>query len=293
MDGPGNWEFCRWLNHLHMASVVADGFQCPATPAIAAELASAAHRIADLFGNAERKISWRLLIGAAAGGATDCDSLLTDFARSCRQFSLDPHVEDLAAPLGEILASADQYSDNAEQEVALRMRPLREQWEARGPGLLKRIQQLTGESNVEPPKILPVLPVRGGGGDVHFPFQSVHVEVVLANPIFELPEILRVGWLIATWQSYRKLSATDRNACVSPLIALASVPLVLRAAEEVELTTCDVRTVSLAVDAWIDAADRPVLSCHELCSWWQNAESSTDRWTDRLIPLIRASRETD
>lgn len=61
---------------------------------------------------------------------------------------------------------------NLQQELELRVRPLKEQWEARGPGLLKTFANLTEESLlVEEAKVLLVHPVLGGGGEAHTPGQ--------------------------------------------------------------------------------------------------------------------------
>ena len=42
-----------------------------------------------------------------------------------------------------------------------------------------------------------VQPVLGGAGAAHWLYNSVHIEAVLANPVAELPEVVRLGWLLA------------------------------------------------------------------------------------------------
>ncbi|MEM6799582.1 MAG: hypothetical protein AAF589_08710, partial [Planctomycetota bacterium] len=81
-------------------------------------------------------------------------------------------------------------------EMRLRTGPLRGQWEARGPGLMRLIGQLAppvaaNETN----RVSLVTPVVGGHGDVLE--GRVTIEAVLANPHAELPEALRLAWLLA------------------------------------------------------------------------------------------------
>ncbi|MCP4190084.1 MAG: hypothetical protein GY768_05590 [Planctomycetaceae bacterium] len=94
-------------------------------------------------------------------------------------------------------AKITEFHPRLTEELLLRQRPLRELWEAHGPGLL---HQISGQQPLElPPKaqIVTVLPFHGGGGEAIAEHQSVVIENVLANPISTLPEILRLAWLIA------------------------------------------------------------------------------------------------
>src|SRR5690606_23019649 len=84
------------------------------------------------------------------------------------------------------------------EELELRSAPLREQWEARGGGLLATLARLTTAGLVpEMADVILVHPVLGGGGAAHWQYNSVQFEAVLANPLAELPEVLRLGWLLA------------------------------------------------------------------------------------------------
>ena len=50
---------------------------------------------------------------------------------------------------------------------------------------------------VERADVILVHPVLGGGGWAYPPYNAVCFEAVLANPIAELPEVVRLGWLLA------------------------------------------------------------------------------------------------
>ena len=103
-------------------------------------------------------------------------------------------VSTLADCLAAVLAAQRSALPQLDDELALRELPLREQWEARGPGILTHVAQLT-ESGLYPEEaeVLLVHPALGGGGAAHLPYNSVRIEAVLANPHADLPEVVRLG----------------------------------------------------------------------------------------------------
>ena len=104
----------------------------------------------------------------------------------------------LAAALSLLQTVVRKAIPNLTDELALRERPIREQWEARGPGLLCNIANLT-EAGVVPEQadVLLVRPAFGGAGGAHLQANSVRIEAVLANPHADLPEVVRLAWLLA------------------------------------------------------------------------------------------------
>ncbi len=69
------------------------------------------------------------------------------------------------------------------------------------------------------------------------------IEAVLANEHFQLPEVVRLGWLLAQLVYHQDESDTRQRG-------LELVTPVLKAAEVVELAHCDPPTTRLALDAW-------------------------------------------
>ena len=45
--------------------------------------------------------------------------------------------------------------------------------------------------------VLLIHPALGGAGEAHLAYNSVRIEAVLANPNADLPEVVRLAWLIA------------------------------------------------------------------------------------------------
>ena len=90
---------------------------------------------------------------------------------------------------------ASMYSQLAE-ELRLRQEPLRQLWEAHGPGLLLAMIRAAKLELPEQVTVTTVLPLHGGGGEAIREYQNVVFENVLANPVAEVPETLRLAWLI-------------------------------------------------------------------------------------------------
>ena len=107
-------------------------------------------------------------------------------------------VARLAGCIADLEAAWLRQQPNLVEELAVRGRPLREQWEARGPGLLRSITRLTDDMFLAPSaEVVLVCPLVGGHGRAHLHQNRVTLEAVLTNPQTELPETLRLGWLLA------------------------------------------------------------------------------------------------
>ena len=169
-------------------------------------------------------------------------------------------------------------------ELPLRIEPLRSQWEARGPGLLAGLGRLSTCDALLVPKARVVLvhPVLGGSGIAHADHNCVTFEGLLANPLAQLPEVLRLGWLLAQLNFdlpvvYEPLDR-DRVNRVGPL---ALVPLVLAAAEDIELARLDDAHLQLALNAWLNQPR----AAEVLSDWWQTYRTSRPSWAAALAAL--------
>ena len=154
-------------------------------------------------------------------------------------------------------------------ETQLRIRPLREQWEARGPGLLKYVTaQLAWIEFPERPTVRLIRPQKGGHGRI-VSTNEIEFEAVLANPFPNLPEVVRLGWLVSclTFGDERRMS-------------IAMIPPVLAAAQHVELATFDEATCDFALRHWFDHTPDVKLG-RDLFTWWLevgNALQDRQEW---------------
>lgn len=161
-------------------------------------------------------------------------------------------VEPVAAGLEAVEQAVRRHWPRLDEELRLRERPLREQWEARGPGFLRRLAALLGlDGALEQADVVLVHPCLGGGGEAHPEFGLVRLEAVLANAWSPLPETLRLGWLLAQLAIAADRTADDFDAeRRRNLLAWALLPVALEAGEFVEWTQSDQRTLEAAVTAW-------------------------------------------
>lgn len=159
---------------------------------------------------------------------------------------------DVSSQLAHLQAVFDRAVPGVAEQLRLRVEPLRLQWEARGPGMLAALGRMVGpDVLVEQATVILVQPVRGGGGQAHHRYNAVHFEAVLTNPLAELPEVVRLGWLLA--QLNLDLPVHQANLARDRLLTLGSLALAtaaLFAAAEVELARADEPTLRTALEAW-------------------------------------------
>jgi hypothetical protein len=68
--------------------------------------------------------------------------------------------------------------------------------------------------------------------------------------------------------------------------ALAMIPAVLTAAEEVELARCDAATIKLAIEAWRSDCEKLTPDFAEtLSTWWETYLNSRPHWHVALAAL--------
>lgn len=172
-------------------------------------------------------------------------------------------------------------------ELELRHRPLRELWEARGPGLQTIVGRLTDRRTVvDEATVAVVQPQAGGGGAAYAPYNTVAVEAVLTNSIERLPETVRLAWLLSTLNAdlpeFVELLGAGRAATV---VSLAMLPAVLDAAAEVELVRPDDTLLATAAEAWCVPLPDGLQSLDVVGRWWKFTRSAAAPWNVALTAL--------
>lgn len=192
----------------------------------------------------------------------------------------EQHLSLLAAAIGNLETRVLAARPEIVEELSLRGRPLQEQWNARGPGLMKQVQRLTEETFVAPAaEVVLVQPLLGGAGFADMNGNRVVFESVLTNPQDSLPEALRLGWLLAQLNADVPIYAEAVSPGMLPRIAaLATVPTVLCAAETVEWATCDQATIELALGCWQVNTESPHQTAAQLFKWWQAYHDGPTPW---------------
>src|SRR5690606_7247147 len=109
---------------------------------------------------------------------------------------------------------------------------------------------------------------------------------VLANPIAELPEAARLGWLLAQLQQDIAVYSERIPRPVLPRVAaMAMLPPALAAAEEVELVRPGDDVTALALEPWPNAHDEQAELLGTLVRWWQAYVERRPPWGVALSAL--------
>jgi hypothetical protein len=178
-------------------------------------------------------------------------------------------------------------------ELNLRIRPLREQWEARGPGLLTALtRHLPWLTQPEDVRLTLVQPIHGGGGLI-ISETALQFEAVLANPLPHVPEVLRLGWLLAQMAANASVEALVAIARVEPtasreLVAEALIPPMLLAGEHVELSSYNRDTLREALAAWRLKVPTAAERADRLYDWWNAIgprELDAAHWWQAVLEL--------
>lgn len=174
-------------------------------------------------------------------------------------------------------------------QLELRRGPLREQWEARGPGLLAAIGRLTEPALLaESAEVVLVYPALGGSAAAHLSCNKVVIEALLTNPHGELPEVVRLGWLLSSLNlDLPKYSEAIPPKRLTRLAPLAMLPVALEAAAKVELTPGGPALLERAVAAWRLADSNAELLAETLQKWWQTYQDRRPAWSVALAALDR------
>lgn len=192
----------------------------------------------------------------------------------------------LAGCASDLEAAWLRVAPNLVDELAVRGRPIREQWEARGPGLLRAVSKLAGEGVVaSAAEVVLVSPVVGGHGRAHLQSNRVTFEAVLTNPDPAIPEVVRLGWLLAQLNlDVPMLSESVAQQKLPRLASLATMPLILQAAETVELGTLDETSLARAMQVW-HVPSPSETTARTLLDWWQAFRVGRTRWPVGLAAL--------
>jgi len=283
------WRAKPLVSHLHAAEAMTHSMPLADKRLAQALAVPAAHLAAEIrAANVPPERFWSHLIPQAAN--TDnrrqlVQSVTIKTAGSSPR--LESIVSNVSAAIAAVETSGQTALPNLADELALRERPLREQWEARGPGLLTQLAYLTDEALlVESCPVLLVHPARGGGGAAHLAYNSVRFEAVLANPHAELPETLRLAWLIAQLHLDLPIWSEAINPARLPHVArFAMLPAILAAGEIVELSRLSLESLRLAAQAWHLPSPADIDAPSLVHDWWQTYQTSRPPWRVALAAL--------
>ncbi|HUE70136.1 MAG TPA: hypothetical protein VMP01_04535 [Pirellulaceae bacterium] len=283
----------HWRPHfttscLHAAEALSRGLPMvdqPLAEAIAAPSQELARAIAAEPMSGPRL--WRYLFGLSATAGSGRELALQALTKTLGRQRAELTLPRLAAAIAGLESAVRRAFPDLIGELDLRMRPLREQWEARGPGMLHGIGLRTDESLIaQEAQVLIVQPALGGGGQAHHSANAVRIEAVLANPHAELPEVVRLAWLLAQLQldlpAYSDRIHAERLPHVA---AFAMLMPVLEAAQEVELVHASPALLKRAIAAWHLSVPADLDAPQVVLQWWETYRDSRPPFPVALTAL--------
>jgi hypothetical protein len=206
-------------------------------------------------------------------------------AKTHGRAAIEPMERPLVRMLGDVERAMASVAPRLEDELPLRVSPLRMQWEARGPGMMNVVDRWTDPGFVaESALAVLVLPVAGGGGLAHAAYNAISLEAVLADGNPRLPEVLRMVWLLAQLNlDLPRFSEPLSSARAARIGGLGLIPLVLSAGAEVELCVASEGLTGEALRAW----SGPAHGSHAapLWAWWRTYLESRPPWGTALVAL--------
>lgn len=294
------WEIGDKLSPLHAARCWAAGAS-GIDPTLATKIAEPLAELTKRLAAAELDLEsfWSHLIAAAASGSNDQDACRAALmAAGIGELGLDPCASATLTCLADTRLAYQERFPKSSQQLSLRARPIREQWDGYGAGLLRRIAKKTHESFIPKSADCVLLsPYRGGDGDCDPATSTLWIEAVLTNPVPSVPEVLRLTWLltrigIGTMVLPTPASDdTENRARASLVVALAGLPVVLDAACYLEMTQSPTVTASLidiAIQTWFGPMESAVVDV--LDKWWSQSEELKPPFPvalkalDRMLP---------
>jgi hypothetical protein len=286
----------RWIvsssaSAFHAAEAMARGWPL-ADAELSAALEEAAARLAALISvsGIPGEAFWGHVTALSGGIHNNRELANLALAKTLgRGAQLESLVDVFSAAFAGLENAYNAAAPRSLDDLELRSGPLREQWEARGPGVLAQVGRSTEPGLiVQQADVLLVHPALGGAGRAHLPYNSVRIEAVLANPEQALPEVTRLAWLISQLNFDLPIHHDHLpRERVAQLGACALIPAVLAAAETVELARYDAATLTLALTAWQAPITDAEAAAQTLIEWWTVYSESHLPWSIALAALDR------
>lgn len=285
-----HWTTSFRASCLHAAAALARG-QVLTDARLAEAVAGPAHELRQIIQacGLPRDPIWRQLLGLSTVVDSLRDLAERAVARCCGSAVAERVASSLVPPLAAIESVVRSVHPHLQAELALREGPLRAQWEAGGPGLLRNIARWTDPRLVpSEAKVVLVLPAMGGGGTAHLLYNVVQIEAVLTNPVPHLPEVLRLGWLLAQLNlDLPAFSEQVPGSRLATIAELAMLPATLQAAEDLQLAVNGPETIDLALQAWNVLTPPEVDPVDVVWRWWRTYLETRPRWDIAFTALDR------
>lgn len=202
-------------------------------------------------------------------------------------------VTPLARCVAELFAAARRAKPDGEDQIDERSGFLRRQWkevEASLPGAIADLVDpriLVGSATVI------LMDAVEGGGAAHLWYNSLRIEVVAQQPQSDLPEVVRLAWLLAQLNlDLPAFCEALRFVDLPWLATVAMLPPTLAAAAQCRLVGDPIACIAQAIGQWNIPAPAGVDLAGTLEIWWQTYQESKPAWAIALGALERMLSDT-
>jgi hypothetical protein len=227
----------------------------------------------------------RLLLGAQINAA--CAAAL--MSGGCSELQVEQTSKAISNRLSDARQAYASRFPKLGEQLELRARPLREKWDAVGPGLLRDVERQVWDNSPPSgwwtPRLTAQLvqPIRGGDGGYAANAGKFWIEAMLTDVDPRVPEVLRVAWLITRIAIESHTRNKPGEQSLATAWSLACVPLVLTAAVNLDLIPQNPLPIKRAMELW-QRSDANI--GEELEQWWTGYKQSP-------APLPVALRQLD
>ncbi len=231
---------------------------------------------------------WSLLVGHSAIIDSNTELAQAVVRKAAIRVGDRTAISQLAGFVSDIEAAYNQLFPKFLEQLPLRARPLQEHWLGFGSGLLAHLGRLTQKDLlVSEARVVLLQPILGGAGVAHIDLNLVRIEAVLTNPMVELPEVVRLAWLLSQLQLDLPIHSETIGAnLLARLAPLAMLPPILAAAEVMELSKCDESVAELAIEQWHIPVPRDKDIHTEIVpvmmDWWETYLQTRPGWQTAL-----------
>lgn len=284
------WRVSFQASCLHAAEAIAHGRLITHMP-MAEAVAAPAQTLRQAINTAglPRALFWRNLVGLA--GITDGVSSLVERAVRKTVGAAQPKemIGEIAGAVASVEAAVHRALPTLTEELSPRVPRMRRRWQAEGPPLLQRIARWTDPQLLASrAQVTLAWPSLGGGGSAHLPYNNVLIEAVSTDPVVELPETLRLAWLLSQLNlDLPRFSETIHGTRLPHVAELAMIPIVLKVGEEVDMPRLDPETIKLALTSWNLMTPPDIDPVEILWRWWNTYNETRPRWGVAFTALDR------
>lgn len=205
----------------------------------------------------------------------------------CGEMQIDTVASAVTRQYNDAVAAFMSRYPKLLDQLELRAKPLKDRWGTYGIALLRSVEQLIWQNSPPDdwwaPRVsgLLVQPIRGGAGIWDAENERFWIEAMLADADPDIPEVLRIAWLITQIAIENHTRSRSNEFSLLTAWEYAAVPIVLAAAQDVELVRPGPLPIQRALLSWTSGKEA---AAPKLSAWWE-------QWQEKQNALPLALRD--